>query len=375
MTIETTKQMFKEWGLSCRLFPDNNEALKERVISRLTIPLPRARRSFLFFLPRPTVVFAILAILALFIDPAKFYPWSASLTDQSKPLNNVLPESVVQNSGAKRILEFYPYPSPEIPVVDSREFMKINYSASMRTRHIEELTRHIQTAVRGFGGRVDGATSSARLGYVSFAVPADHFEAFKEDIGGLVGKRFFSEEIATQNLLPQKRVIEQNKNEIEKKLSDLRANRNSLTRNHTKTVAFIKSQLKNIDKELDDLQTELLLRPERNTEIAARQQIFLAEKDSFNTKLDTENTNYAKNLSFVDADIKNEQKSLETANTQDKDLLDNVATVNGYISLRWISIWGIFGAYLPEYWISWLLIIVAVLWYLFHRRRSRLAIP
>ena len=55
--------------------------------------------------------------------------------------------------------------------------------------------------------------------------------------------------------------------------------------------------------------------------------------------------------------------------TQDKALLDDVATVNGTVSIRWISLWEMIQLYLPGYWIPAIFAALAFLSYLRDRRR------
>src|SRR3989344_8448981 len=85
----------------------------------------------------------------------------------------------------------YPYPNPDVPVTDTREFLKTYYSASMRTRDVPVLTRRVETTVRGYGGRIDQESSSAQYGYVNFALPQSKYDAFRTELEGFVDSRFF----------------------------------------------------------------------------------------------------------------------------------------------------------------------------------------
>ena len=61
------------------------------------------------------------------------------------------------------------------------------------------------------------------------------------------------------------------------------------------------------------------------------------------------------------------QKAVQT---QDQTLLDNVATVNGTVSIQWISWWNMAQLYLPGYSIPGILAFLAVLAYMWQRRKE-----
>src|SRR3989344_8948463 len=44
----------------------------------------------------------------------------------------------------------YPYPNPDVPITDTREFLKVYYNAAMQTRDVPALTRRVETTVRGY---------------------------------------------------------------------------------------------------------------------------------------------------------------------------------------------------------------------------------
>ena len=103
-------------------------------------------------------------------------------------------------------------------------------------------------------------------------------------------------------------------------------------------------------------------------------QLVFSEQNTQNLRLTNENSAYAKQKASLDAQIKSYESSLAYTNTQDQNLLDTVATGRGTITLSWISVWEIIGLYLPEHWLAYLLVIVALITYLAHRRRARFAV-
>ena len=222
----------------------------------------------------------------------------------------------------------YPYPDPDVPVTDMREFLKTYYSASMRTRDVPALTRRVETVVRGHGGRIDQESSSAKYGSVSFAVPQIKYDAFRAELESLVGDRFLTVNISSQNLLSQKVSIEEQQKQADAALAEYKAARQRIVSAHALAVQSLQGQ-----------------------------------------QLADENASYASRLETADANIKYAQDWQKAVQTQDKTLLDNVATVTGTVSVEWIRLSDIALLYLPGYWIPAIFAALTALSYLRDRRR------
>ncbi|MCR4281378.1 MAG: hypothetical protein NUV88_03550, partial [Candidatus Kaiserbacteria bacterium] len=90
---------------------------------------------------------------------------------------------------------------------------------------------------------------------------------------------------------------------------------------------------------------------------------------SLNQQITNENSSYASQLKNADANIKYAQDWQTAVKTQDKALLDNVATVSGSVSIQWVSLWEMAQLYLPGYWIPFIFAVLAFLSLLHDRRR------
>jgi len=238
----------------------------------------------------------------------------------------------------------YPYPNPDVPVTDTREFLKIYYNASMQTRDVPSLTRRVETTVRGYDGRIDNESSAEKYGYVSFALPQSKYDAFRTELEGLVGSRFIKVNISSQNLLSQKVSIEEQQKQADTSLADYKATRQKIVNAHAST--------------LQSLQAKIDATSATSSERASLEQQLARENDS-----------YARNLSNADANIKYAQNWQKGVQTQDATLLANVATVNGTVSITWISLWDIALLYLPGYWIPTIFAVLALLSFSSDRRR------
>jgi len=239
----------------------------------------------------------------------------------------------------------YPYQNPDVPVTDTREFLKIYYNASMQTRDVPALTSRVETTVRGYDGRIDSESSSEKYGSVSFALPQSKYDAFRAELESLVGSRFLKVNISSQNLLSQKVSIEEQQKQADTALADYTTARQRIVTAHASAVQSLQAQI-------DDA----------NTSESA--------KALLQQELARENSSYTRNLSNADANITYAQNWVKGVQTQDATLLANVATVNGTVSIQWISLWDIAQLYLPGYWIPAIFAALALLSYWYDRRRS-----
>jgi len=237
----------------------------------------------------------------------------------------------------------YPYPTPDVPITDTREFLKVYYNASMRARDVQGLTRRVETTVRGYSGRIDQQSSSQQYGSISFAVPQSKYDAFRTELESLVPSRFLTTNISSQNLLPQKLSIEEQQKQADTALVNYRAERQKIITAHTNAVQALQTQINE----------------------STEQGII----SSLTQQLVSENSSYTVRLSSIDKRIQSAEEWQKAVQTQDQELLNNVATVTGTVSIQWISFWGIARLYLPGYWIPAIFAALTFLSLLWDRRR------
>jgi hypothetical protein len=271
-----------------------------------------------------------------------------------------------------QIAEKPAYIGSESPIKDAREFLKTTYSAAAHSRHVEESVQRIQVSIRGFGGRIDSSSSAERSGFVTFAVPADRFDGFKNEIKNLFGERFYSEHINTENLLPQKESIENQQQGAQKTLDQLRMELNRLIKNHSRIVAAIQSEIDANAVELANLRAEVAEDRIRREIIFNRIWELSRKNSDLGNCLHNENRQFSSNQYSYHSQIRNQEFNLANLDEQDRHLMKTVATVRGSISLSWISIWEIIDLYVPLYWLAALFLAGAVFFYFLHRRRQRL---
>lgn len=265
------------------------------------------------------------------------------------------------------------YYNPSNDISDTREFLKTSYQAYLKTRDVAGLTRRAETTVRGSGGRVDSISSSDKVGYVSFAVPASKFEAFRDEVESFVGSRYISISIDSQNLLGQKQNIEASQKSAEEQLADAKAARAQIVSAHTKEIARLESERKAADAELNVLATEIGYtdNPYMYQQTSQRIDQLSYELSVIEGNISSENASYRANIESYDGHIAYLNDVLAGVKEEDKDFLNNVATVNGTISIQWISIWDIIQLYISAGWLALILLLAACLSYWWQRHGAK----
>lgn len=281
-------------------------------------------------------------------------------------------ESVVNPTTLREPDLYQPY--PDIPVSDSREFMKMSYNATITTRKAQATANRVQTVIKGSDGRIDNANISAKYGVITFVIPASKLDEFRSEISQIAGSRFIDERTSSQNLLNQKQGIEKSLSTAQLELNDVLARREKAISLHNSAVSSIETNLKVNWSKLASLQAQWTKYPEQRSQIEAQTREAEKERANLNSQLKTENDNYQLELSSLDKEVRIAQSKVDEAQEQDSDFLDNIETVQGTIVIQGINIWQIIGYYWP-YWPLYLIgLVLIILFWLRHQRNSKFII-
>lgn len=368
---QTIESLLSSWGRAQLQLPANHATSKSQVISSLPeTSTPKIAPQNYRGIPWATLAFASLAIITLLINPQQLAPVSSTKSGSIPPSSFNGAVNTVRESDQKGAP--YYYPNDSTPIADNREFIKTSYSATLRTRQVSKLVQQIQTTVRSSGGRVDSSSSSARWGYVSFAIPANQLAVFRDQIKDLVNVRFYTETTGAQNLLPQKQLLESQRRQIDATLQQLRDEQVRVRTEYNRAIASINTQIDGNSNQLANISARLEVTSDYNLrmELIRQQNILLAERQALEANLVNKRTAYASKTALLNTQIKNSEASLNANRGEDQQLIDNVATVQGTISLNWISIWEILELYSPINLIALIFIIAALIAYWWHRQRN-----
>ncbi len=226
-------------------------------------------------------------------------------------------------------------------ITDTRQFLKTNYSADIKTRDVKDMIRDIKGIVRDVGGRIDSIQESEKYSYIGFAVPKSQFDAFRDEIESLTYKKLTIINISSENLLGQKQSIEEQMQYATSTLADLQKQKTALAARHNQTLA-------SLNAELAALQNQV---PYPTEQALAIQQNIDSENKSYNSQ----NQNLTNSI--------NQYKALITGiEKQDTQFANNIETVSGYISVNWISYWRVIKIFSPIHPSIILIVLAIVLW-------------
>ncbi|PIT87542.1 MAG: hypothetical protein COU31_02285 [Candidatus Magasanikbacteria bacterium CG10_big_fil_rev_8_21_14_0_10_40_10] len=401
MKYKKIKKEFSDWGKQCRQMPNSNETLQQKIMialeknSQAKIRGPISLWRFSFALG------AMALALILFVNLRPDYPQPIGSIPVAIDYSNQESEKTAnQTSPASISYDGKEISSPEIgisygqytsggsgssdsiqskiarwiqpaPSSDTREFLKTGFGANFKTRQVQKLTQRIQTAIRGHKGRIDYSSINEKYANISFVIPKSSFYAFKDEIQDYVKPRFYSESQYSQNLLTQKRAIETGTNIATSTKADLQKQLTNLTDAHNKTVAEIKKQLDNFSYNIYLLNSENTTNTVRLAQIKSSLNYYYGQTNLYNQKLKDAIAQYDKNKNSLNQKIQAQDKQLADLQTQDSQLMNEVETVEGSITIAWVSVFDIIEIYIPYYkTLIGLLVAVLVILMFYVRPRS-----
>lgn len=254
--------------------------------------------------------------------------------------------------------DYYNEPSD---ITDTREFLKTSYSSILKTRDVPKVVKEVKNAIRDVGGRVDNINSSEKYGQISFVVPKSRFEEFRSEIESLTYAKLYTENISSQNLLSQKQNIEEQTTNILSTLESLKKQKDDLAIKHTQIINSINQEITRVRVELANVRATLagVTEPSAITSLRSQESSLAGQEVIQKQKLSGENNNYIVQNQNLDRLISNENNNLTNINRQDSQFANNIETVNGSVSIYWISVWNLIKEYSP---ISpWILIILILI--------------
>jgi len=305
------------------------------------------------------VVVVVLILIALFVWYADRGFYVQTMSEEVVPL--FVPG--MMDSGVSKSYPDYYREQPSI--TDTREFLKINFSATIQTRDVPKVVTDVKNIIAGADGRIDELYSSEKSGRISFVVARSKFEAFHNEVEALTHKKLYTENISSQNLLGQKQSIEERTSAIASFLDDLNKQKNALTATHTQAVNGIQSELTRIQGELTAVRTQIgnTTNQQVLTSLRSQEATLVSEDATQRQRLTTENNTHASRKQKLDNLITNYNNSLAYVNEEDQQFTDNIETVNGSIYVRWVSLWKLADIFSPVSPVILIIVLVILIWF------------
>ena len=307
------------------------------------------------------VIFILVVIVGLILLNKNDYPRNY--------INNIATK-MESTSGIS--MPFVPdaYPNEISSIRDTREFMKVNYGAEIKTRDVKDVMGDVKNAIRDADGRIDNLNETPKYGYINFVIPKNNFNNFRAEIESLTNEKLYIENTSLQNLLTQKQSIEQQKESATASLAELQKRQKDLAAQHTQVANNLQKELTTTQNQLAVVRATISTTSDVNELTTLRNQEYsLSQKEaSLRQNLNSENTAYAVNSQSIKNQINDVNAQLANIEKQDVEFTDNVETVNGYISVNWISLWNMAKIFSPIHPTIIIIILVLLAWYYLNRK-------
>jgi hypothetical protein len=302
------------------------------------------------------------------------------LSNQTSKTSNVSIPAVPQHSGrsiaedmSKSVSTSIARRSPWGDITDTREFLKVNYSSQIKTRDVPQTVLDVVLTIENAEGRIDNMQSARTSGYVNFVIPKRNLFEFRSRIEDIAHAKLYTESTSSSNLLGSKQDIEGRTEEGESRLGTLIAQKATLDRAHSARVYSLNSRLRSLGSQIraiNDLQSNTP--PEDFVtlgRLAEQLQILTSELVSLQADLSNENKKYDRESSTLETEISRANENLGNLAVEDQSFTNDIETVSGYISIRWVNLWELGEAFSPTpMWVN-TAVVVLMLWWLAERKK------
>jgi hypothetical protein len=382
--LRNLSEQFKKWGEQKRGVPANDTVMKEKVLSALR---PAGDG---YYLRRPSRFwrwsFAMAAVAVLiFIAPGLY----RALDDMTRfpvtprvysPMDENLGLTYGQDTGlaisdsrsvVSKITDLF----ADRSLNDTREFMQTDYWATIRTRQVEKLSHDAEMAVRGLGGRIDRSDIGTKYSNISFVIPKSSLAEFKEMINEMAPARFIMQNENNANLLDKKQTVEKQTEMANDTLAELQRERREILDRQKEVIGRLQEQINYLTKNIQEVSriytTNTVYRQSINLQISN----YTKQLNTAKQSLASENKQFNQSLDVIDGNISRTNAELGGLDDQNEAILDTVATVQGTVTFRWISVIGIIDLYLPLRVAVPVVCVLIIILYFFFRREKGFEMP
>ncbi len=287
-------------------------------------------------------------------------------------INLSVPGFGFQNSQMQNMpnLPDLPVRTTQTDITDTREFLKIRYSGTIQTRNVSDTVREVRNTIRSYEGRIDEEEISPKIGQIRFVVAKSVFEAFRSEIESTTHKKLYSESISSENRLASKQEIEEKMDIATSSLEDLMIQKVNLDTQHTQILNAIQSELTSVQAQYATVKENMkYIEDEERLASMEATQITLSEKiRSIQNSLSNENSRYVRESQNLKNAVESAESTIENVEAQDENFTNNIETVNGYITVHWIGLWGLAKVFSPLHPTVVSILLILLMWVYLSRK-------
>lgn len=260
-------------------------------------------------------------------------------------------------------------------ISDTREFMKTSYSGNIKTRDVKNISRDIRGIIRDMDGRIDNEDISEKYGRIDFVIPKSNLDDFRDEIESLVHAKLYTETTSSQNLLNEKKSIENRSDIATKSLSDTQLEKTKLESTYSKDIASLQSQINSTEKKLQEKINQIQILSNADSEIYADQinqisqeiNTFRNQIENLRNTITEKNRIYTQERDRLTLTIEQINNEIAAIKKDDISFGEKIETVNGSISIQWVNIWNLVKlvSSIPPFIL--ILVPVIIIWYVLRK--------
>ena len=259
----------------------------------------------------------------------------------------------------------YYYNNQTSTIKDNREFEKISYNSTIKTRDVESVAKQVKLLIKGVSGRIDYSNISKTYATFTFVIPKKDFDDFDDTIRTYTHAKLYTETISSQNRLSEKQTLERNQDSAKETIATLSTQQQKVKNDYLKSANTLKAQIKTQTNDLASIKAELSVATtsEIIIPLQQRQSIVLTNISTLNDALANLTTRFKKDMSALGASLTQQDDVLSSLTKATDDFLDDIETVQGYVSINYVTNWELFTIYSPisPTWIIIILILAVIL--------------
>lgn len=252
-------------------------------------------------------------------------------------------------------------------ITDTREFLKTDYSANIATRDVQRDVDKVEDAIKSVDGRVDSLSSNEKYGRISFVVPKSDLSEFRDEIEKIAHAKLYTENISSTNLLNQKQAIEERAEYVNQSLTELETTLEEEEASYLTENRRLQGELSRLQSDLSDVQVAIAgLQEDQSSDfLATRLTELKADIAAAQREITNNNRQYTAERNTLSTAIERAGGEVTAVAAEDTDFMNDIETVEGYVSVRWVSVYEYLGYFSPiPMWINTLFLILVVLWLL-----------
>ncbi|MBP6948780.1 MAG: hypothetical protein KBC41_02825 [Candidatus Pacebacteria bacterium] len=248
-------------------------------------------------------------------------------------------------------------------ISDTRNFIKKTFSAKLKTRDVESVASKVENLIDNKDGRIDSSNISKDYASFSFVIPKSELSDFKDELKTFTRAKLYTQTTSSQNLLGEKKNLERNQDEVNNTKTSFEEQKKQLEIDYTKSSSLLNASIGAKNTQLKTTNAALIKKENQIdtatdtiliSEFASQAQVLRQSKTSLTNELQSLNSqlanltsNYTTQINNINVNIGQQVNTLTNLSVQTENFLDKVETVEGYVTVEYVTYIQLFDIYSP----------------------------